>query len=193
MLSIHPLRLQQLGSDSQEWCVHRSRCWHVRRRPTSWASCRVEQTLLPRDYLTAACRPSCRVTARRVGPLSVSRLPSPLALTTCHSVFPTRQAVATHPHIQHSHLLSLLQELMRLDAARRGPGAGVGSLLGAGYASLLPAAQTAAQLPPWTRWTQRDTSIARIQVCHIALREPSRAHVWTDDGQHNFCFPAVAP
>jgi hypothetical protein len=94
-----------------------------------------------------------------------------LALTTCHAVFPTPQAVATHPHIQHSHLLNLLQELMRLDAARRGPGAGVGSLLGAGYASLLPAAQTAAQLPPWTRWTQRDTSIARIQVCHITLRE----------------------
>jgi WD40 repeat protein len=61
------------------------------------------------------------------------------------------QVAAHHAHVRPEHLRSLLEELLRLDRARRPHGGAHATLLGVGDASLVPSAR-GAPLQPWTRW-----------------------------------------
>jgi hypothetical protein len=83
------------------------------------------------------------------------------ALTRCFSS--ARQLAARHPHVAPQHLRALLEQLLRLDAARRPLGCAPATLLGAGDACLVPSRRLPA-LPRWTRWPHARTPMPQLQV-----------------------------
>jgi hypothetical protein len=77
------------------------------------------------------------------------------------------QLAARHPHVTSHHLRSLLDQLLRLDAARRPLGCAPATVLGAGDASLVPSRRPVPALPRWTRWPH-----VRAPMPHLQARAP---------------------
>jgi len=117
--------------------------------------------LRPHGAARAARRAADRGTELRRGAARGARLP--LSNAHAHASPLPLQLASRHPHVAPQHLRALLEQLLRLDAARRPLGCAPATLLGAGDAGLVPSRRLPA-LPRWTRWPHARTPMPQLQV-----------------------------